>query len=71
MMQFLEADIGRLQASVREAVISQTEEALRGSLWDGQLWTADYRRIRVVATKALNMLTGGKPQVFRQAETSL
>jgi trans-aconitate methyltransferase len=55
MMQFLEADIGRLQASVREAVISQTEEALRGSLWDGQRWTADYRRIRVVATKALNM----------------
>ncbi len=51
LTQFLAADISVVDEAAREDVFTQTERALRGSLWDGERWFADYRRIRAVAEK--------------------
>ncbi|HTE20324.1 MAG TPA: GNAT family N-acetyltransferase [Armatimonadota bacterium] len=46
---------GRFLAAVpddlREAVVAEIEERLRGRLWRDEQWWADYIRLRVVATK--------------------
>jgi len=34
-----------------ESILRRAEEILQASLWDGNQWTADYRRIRVVGRK--------------------
>ena len=36
-----------------ENVLQKVDEKLRLELWDGQKWTADYRRIRIVGKKGL------------------
>jgi len=51
MMQFLATDLNRLDEAMREDVISQTDRAAKGTLWDGEVWRADYRRLRAVAVK--------------------
>jgi hypothetical protein len=51
LTQFLAADISAMDEAVREDVFRQTESVLRESLWDGERWCADYRRIRAVAEK--------------------
>lgn len=40
-----------LPASQREAVLAETVEALRSCLFRDQTWFADYRRLRITATK--------------------
>jgi SAM-dependent methyltransferase len=51
LIQFLVADLDGMDEVVREDVIIQVESALRNTLWDGQRWHADYRRLRAVAFK--------------------
>lgn len=49
MRQFFAADLQPLPQSTREALLSRVEELSRPSLWNGRVWVADYRRLRVVA----------------------
>lgn len=51
LVQFLAGDLNRLDDVLREDVIAKTVNALRGELWDGTSWHADYRRIRAAAEK--------------------
>ena len=48
--QFFEADLSALPEAEQAMVIAEMEDELQSVLWDGQRWSADYRRLRVVAT---------------------
>ncbi|HVO56430.1 MAG TPA: methyltransferase domain-containing protein [Dongiaceae bacterium] len=43
----------------REQFLSEVEAAARPALWQGDRWVLDYRRLRVVATKASGGREGG------------
>ncbi|WEL20522.1 methyltransferase domain-containing protein [Halorhabdus sp. BNX81] len=43
--------LDHLDDETRAAVISDAEDALREEYFDGETWTADYRRLRIVAVK--------------------
>ena len=47
--QFLAADLRQLPPQEQTVALAEVEEALEPTLWDGQQWIADYRRIRAVA----------------------
>jgi SAM-dependent methyltransferase len=49
LWQFLPGFLGDLGAEAGEAVLRETETALRPALWRDGAWWADYRRLRVVA----------------------
>lgn len=49
MQQFFAND---LSTSSSETIIKHVEDSLRGTLWKGTFWEADYRRLRVVAKKS-------------------
>lgn len=48
--QFFEADLSALPEVEQARIIAEMEDELQSALWDGQRWSADYRRLRVVAT---------------------
>lgn len=49
--QFFRADLKDLYEKRRIRIFEEMEKALRDDLWDGTQWVADYRRIRVIASK--------------------
>ena len=49
--QFFWADLKCLHEKRRVRIFEEMEKALRDELWDGTQWVADYRRIRVIASK--------------------
>lgn len=51
MRQFFAGDLLRFSEAAQEKIFAETEAALAPELWDGERWIADYRRIRVVASK--------------------
>lgn len=50
-LQFFAADLDSMPPPTRQAVLADMERRLESMAWDGVRWTADYRRIRVVARK--------------------
>lgn len=51
LAQFGDSLFAPLEAGEEEAVVGDVEDALRGDYFDGEDWTADYRRLRVVAVR--------------------
>lgn len=51
LRQFFVRDLEKLSSDGQVAVMQDIEEALRGELWDGRQWIADYRRLMAVAVK--------------------
>jgi len=51
LRMFAGAYFNALGEAEREAAFGQVEQQLRGELWHGDKWVADYRRIRLVAVK--------------------
>lgn len=47
--QFFQADLARLNERQQATVLKNMTVKLRGQLWRGDHWEADYRRLRVVA----------------------
>ena len=47
--QFFSSDLGLMSEKKQYEVIEKVEDLTRKSLWDGNKWIADYRRLRVVA----------------------
>ena len=52
LLQFLPQHLDGLDAATREAMLTNTETALRPALWRDGAWQADYRRLRIVAERA-------------------
>ena len=51
LAQFGDSLFAPLDAGERDALVREVEDALRGDHFDGEDWTADYRRLRVVAVR--------------------
>lgn len=51
LLQFLPHQLDGLDAAAREAVLAESEAALKPAIWRDGAWWADYRRMRVVAEK--------------------
>lgn len=49
--QFFSADLNKYDATKQETILAYVENNLRSSMFDGEKWTADYRRLRVIAHK--------------------
>jgi len=49
LLQFLPQHLDGLDEATREAVLAETEAALRPKRWRDGVWLADYRRLRIVA----------------------
>lgn len=51
MRQFFAGQLEALPEQTGQALLARAEELARPELWDGDHWTADYRRLRAVARK--------------------
>jgi len=51
LKQFFANDLLNFTTDQQENIFEAVEDALRSDLWDGKQWIADYRRIRVIASK--------------------
>lgn len=49
MKQFYVSELAVMPDNVQATVCKKVEELTRGTLWNGEEWVADYRRLRVVA----------------------
>lgn len=49
--QFFSSDLCKYDATTQETILSSMESTLKDTLFDGQNWVADYRRLRVIAHK--------------------
>lgn len=49
--QFFREDLKDLHEKRHIRIFEEMEKALRDDLWDGSRWVADYRRIRVIASR--------------------
>jgi len=49
--QFFASDLSKFTASQQSDIFEAVEDNLRSKLWNGERWTADYRRIKVIASK--------------------
>lgn len=49
--QFFREDLKNLHEEQRIQIFKEMEDSLKDELWDGSQWVADYRRIRVTATR--------------------
>jgi trans-aconitate methyltransferase len=47
--QFFETDLGKLSEDDQNLVLNDMMDEVREKLWNGSYWTADYRRLRVIA----------------------
>jgi trans-aconitate methyltransferase len=52
LRNWLEVFVGATGIALPAEAAHEIERRVRPTLWDGQRWTADYRRLRVVALKA-------------------
>lgn len=51
MKMFFAGALAKIPDEISEQVFSEVENDLKVHLWDGNAWTADYRRLRVIAKK--------------------
>lgn len=51
MRQFFAGQLEALPEQTGQVLLARAEELARPELWDGDHWTADYRRLRAVARK--------------------
>lgn len=49
MKQFYASELSVMSEKVQATVCKKVEELTRGTLWNGEEWVADYRRLRVIA----------------------
>lgn len=56
LIQFLPHHLDGLDDATREAVLATIEAVLKPTVWRDGMWWADYRRLRVVAEKAVQAL---------------
>ena len=49
MKQFFSADLERMSEKVQNEIIKKVEQLTKQSLWNGNEWIADYRRLRAIA----------------------
>ncbi len=49
--QFLSAELFKYEEDRQEEILAFVEDELRATMFDGEKWTADYRRLRVIAHK--------------------
>ena len=49
MKQFYASELAGMPEKIQAMVCEKVEELTRGTLWNGEEWVADYRRLRVVA----------------------
>lgn len=49
MKQFYASELAAMPERVQVTVCKRVEELTRGTLWNGEEWVADYRRLRVIA----------------------
>lgn len=49
MKQFYASELAAMPEKVQAMVCEKVEELTRGTLWNGEEWIADYRRLRVIA----------------------
>lgn len=49
MKQFYASELAAMPEKVQVMVCEKAEELTRGTLWNGEEWVADYRRLRVIA----------------------
>lgn len=49
--QFFANDLEHFTPEICNAIIRHVEETLKGKLWNGTRWIADYRRLRIIAEK--------------------
>lgn len=49
MKQFYASELAVMPENVKDMVFEQVGELTRGTLWNGEAWVADYRRLRVIA----------------------
>lgn len=47
--QFFASDLELMSEKVQDEIIKKVEDLTKESLWNGSKWTADYRRLRVIA----------------------
>jgi len=51
LKQFFNSDLSRFNTSQQTGIFEEIENILHLDLWDGEQWIADYRRIKVIASK--------------------
>ena len=49
MKQFYASELMEMPGNVQTTVFERVGELTRGTLWNGEAWVADYRRLRVIA----------------------
>ena len=49
MKQFFASELAAMSEDMQVAVMSMAEELAKGTLWNGNQWVADYRRLRAIA----------------------
>lgn len=49
MKQFFAADLELMSGGIQSEIIKAVEDMVRGTLWNGSEWVADYRRLRAIA----------------------
>ena len=47
--QFFETDLRKFSENERNLILNDMMDVVREKLWNGSYWTADYRRLRVIA----------------------
>lgn len=49
MIQFFASELSEMPEEVRSVVLKRVEKLTRDTLWNGEAWVADYRRLRAIA----------------------
>ena len=51
VMQFFQDELGKLSTEQKDRVLATMSNEIKSKLWNGTCWVADYKRLRVFATK--------------------
>ena len=50
-IQFFQSELAQMSAEQKDIVLSAMSNEIKSELWNGTCWVADYKRLRVIATK--------------------
>lgn len=50
-IQFFQSELGQISAEQKDSVLTAMSNEVKNILWNGTCWVADYKRLRVIATK--------------------
>ena len=50
-IQFFQSELVQMSAEQRDRVLTAMSNEIKNELWNGTCWIADYKRLRVIATK--------------------